>query len=204
MPLTLTCSCGKSLQVADQYAGRRVKCPGCGATQTAEQPAPRRAAADPPGADSHAEFDDFEVVEESGATAAPTTSQAAASTRPRVKAVASEEPEPPAPPQDAPPAKSKKKKKKKKANNAEEGDWYEQMREREARVKRAVRGTAFIVLGALIVIGVAIAFLGYREELKELGGRTMAGLLVLGGVGVAAVGKGVIGLVFGQFLGEDD
>lgn len=44
MAITLTCSCGQQLQVADQYAGQRVKCPGCGQVLTA----PAKAAAAPP------------------------------------------------------------------------------------------------------------------------------------------------------------
>lgn len=30
MTIDATCSCGKTLRVPDQYAGKRVKCPGCG------------------------------------------------------------------------------------------------------------------------------------------------------------------------------
>lgn len=30
MPILVTCGCGKSLNVKDEFAGRRVKCPGCG------------------------------------------------------------------------------------------------------------------------------------------------------------------------------
>lgn len=30
MAITITCTCGKSLQVADEHAGQRGKCPGCG------------------------------------------------------------------------------------------------------------------------------------------------------------------------------
>jgi hypothetical protein len=45
MPITITCSCGKALRVSDEHAGRRVRCPGCGAVQTVpeadEAPAPR-------------------------------------------------------------------------------------------------------------------------------------------------------------------
>ena len=30
MPIPLTCGCGRSLRIKDEFAGRRVKCPGCG------------------------------------------------------------------------------------------------------------------------------------------------------------------------------
>jgi hypothetical protein len=29
MPIVATCSCGKTIRVQDQYAGKRVRCPGC-------------------------------------------------------------------------------------------------------------------------------------------------------------------------------
>jgi hypothetical protein len=34
MPVSFSCSCGKQLRVPDEYAGRRVKCPGCGEATT--------------------------------------------------------------------------------------------------------------------------------------------------------------------------
>src|SRR5438067_4672369 len=35
MPITLNCACGKTLRVADEHAGKRVKCPACAAVLTA-------------------------------------------------------------------------------------------------------------------------------------------------------------------------
>jgi hypothetical protein len=32
MAITVNCTCGKQLQARDEYAGKRLKCPGCGAT----------------------------------------------------------------------------------------------------------------------------------------------------------------------------
>jgi hypothetical protein len=40
MPITLNCTCGKILRVADEHAGRRVKCPACNAITTAPAPEP--------------------------------------------------------------------------------------------------------------------------------------------------------------------
>lgn len=58
MPISFTCTCGKTLQVKDEFAGRRVRCPACNGVATApagepefevvDDPAPRRAAAPPP------------------------------------------------------------------------------------------------------------------------------------------------------------
>src|SRR5262245_42909091 len=31
MPITFNCGCGKTLRVADEHAGKRVKCPACNA-----------------------------------------------------------------------------------------------------------------------------------------------------------------------------
>jgi hypothetical protein len=35
MPITIPCICGKTLRVADEHAGKRVKCPACQAIATA-------------------------------------------------------------------------------------------------------------------------------------------------------------------------
>ena len=41
MPITLNCSCGKTLRVADEHAGKRVKCPSCNAIIASTPPAPQ-------------------------------------------------------------------------------------------------------------------------------------------------------------------
>jgi hypothetical protein len=40
MPITLNCTCGKTLRVADEHAGRRVKCPACNAVIAPPAPQP--------------------------------------------------------------------------------------------------------------------------------------------------------------------
>jgi hypothetical protein len=40
MPIDFSCSCGKKLRVKDEHAGRKFKCPDCGALIRAERPAP--------------------------------------------------------------------------------------------------------------------------------------------------------------------
>jgi hypothetical protein len=216
MPITLNCTCGKPLRVADEHAGKQVKCPACNAILTAERPK------EPAESAGSGEFDDFEVLEETVVEETTPTppqpiplppepaAQPAAPSRPRLKATVAEELEPQAPPA-APAEKPKKRKKKKKVKTAsgEDGDddWYERMRENEAWMRRVLRGSAFIVLGVLILAGVAIIYFGYREDVKwlqETGGKGILGLILLTVFGLAAVVKGVIGLFFGQFLGEDD
>ena len=41
MPITLRCSCGKTLQVKDEYAGKRVRCPACSDALTVPVPEPQ-------------------------------------------------------------------------------------------------------------------------------------------------------------------
>jgi hypothetical protein len=48
MPILVRCDCGKQLKAKDELAGRRVKCPGCGAVLTVpdiDEPAPNRPSA---------------------------------------------------------------------------------------------------------------------------------------------------------------
>ena len=40
MPITISCPCGKKLRVADEHAGKRVKCPACQAVSTVPAPEP--------------------------------------------------------------------------------------------------------------------------------------------------------------------
>ncbi|HZY86689.1 MAG TPA: hypothetical protein VFE78_17775 [Gemmataceae bacterium] len=44
MPIPLTCACGRSLRIKDEYAGKQGKCPGCGAVL--DIPKPEAAAED--------------------------------------------------------------------------------------------------------------------------------------------------------------
>ena len=41
MPIAFECSCGKSLQVKDEHAGRRVRCPACSETLSVPAPMPQ-------------------------------------------------------------------------------------------------------------------------------------------------------------------
>jgi phage FluMu protein Com len=54
MPITLNCKCGKILRVADQHAGKRVKCPACQTIHTVPVPAPAPEAETEP---------EFEIIE---------------------------------------------------------------------------------------------------------------------------------------------
>jgi hypothetical protein len=52
MPITFNCTCGKTLRVPDETAGRRAKCPACNAVVNVPKPEPEP---------------EFEVVEEAPA-----------------------------------------------------------------------------------------------------------------------------------------
>jgi hypothetical protein len=57
VPITFNCPCGKTLRVPDEHAGRRAKCPACGAVVPVPGPdpvfeveeKPQPGAAPPPG-----------------------------------------------------------------------------------------------------------------------------------------------------------
>jgi hypothetical protein len=190
MAISLDCACGKVIKASDSLAGKRMPCPACGATRVVP------AALPPPPATSSAAGDDFEVLDDD-------TPLPEKSVRAPVKAVVVEEAAEENPPESA---KKRKKKKKRRAGTDEEtnAELYERLRANDARLKRIARGSAFLVLGLAIVVGVVIAFTVYPQELKEVGARTIGGMIIFGLVGLAAIGKGIIGLLFGQFFGEDD
>jgi hypothetical protein len=203
----MRCTCGKPLRVGDEHAGKRVKCPACGALLTAERAG---------------EFDDFEVLEEAPAPTSPPAPQplppepepaaqpaTPSKSKPRVKATVEEEKPAAAPPPATPGVVGKpKKKKKKKAGAAageEDDDWYERMRESEAKMRRILRGSAFVVAGVLVLVGAAVLYFGYGDDLEWAGGvKVKLFLIIMVIAGLAAVGKGAIGLATGQFLGDDD
>ena len=46
MPIKVSCQCGQTLTAKDSLAGKRVKCPKCGAPLTISRPQPKQPAAD--------------------------------------------------------------------------------------------------------------------------------------------------------------
>lgn len=75
MPISVTCDkCGKTLKVGDALAGKRVKCPGCGATVTVA--ATSGGAADSGGT---GKFDPFELMAPSGSSTSRGPASAGAS-----------------------------------------------------------------------------------------------------------------------------
>lgn len=63
MPISFPCPCGKTLQVGDDFAGKRVRCPACRAVATAP-PAAAPVPAAPPAPPPAEEDPGFDVVDE--------------------------------------------------------------------------------------------------------------------------------------------
>lgn len=51
MSHTVACACGKTIRVKDDYAGKRIRCPGCGAPLVVPDGGPPRGEEDEPGSD---------------------------------------------------------------------------------------------------------------------------------------------------------
>lgn len=165
MAISLPCSCGKTLKVKEELAGKRIKCPACSLVLTVPVP-------------------ELEPVE------AATSEAAADLTSDR---------------SDEATKKKKKKKKKKKtlserlAEKEEKEQEFERETERRQFVRRIFRGTAYVVLGAIITIAAIYAMVVFWDSLLDPNlwhyGALVA-LIFL--VGLAAIGKGTLSLVFGQ------
>jgi hypothetical protein len=78
MPIQLCCSCGRQLKIADEYTGKRIKCPSCGAAQSV------------PAADS-VEYD-VEIVEEAPPAAVSPAPRQPARAKPALEAEATKPP----------------------------------------------------------------------------------------------------------------
>jgi hypothetical protein len=93
----------------------------------------------------------------------------------------------------------KKKKKKKRAKTREEVDAeYERWVEKTYWRKRIFRGSAFIVLGLIIIAGGTYLLALHHQDVRPI----WSVLILL--TGVAGVLKGLFGLFFGKFFGEDE
>jgi hypothetical protein len=99
----------------------------------------------------------------------------------------------------APVKKKKKRKKRPRAKTrAEVDEEYTQWVQKSYWRKRVFRGSAFIGLGVIIVLGACYLLVLHPQDVKPL----HSVLLLL--VGVAGIFKGLFGLFFGQFFGEDE
>jgi hypothetical protein len=161
MPITLACPCGKTLQVKDELAGKRIKCPGCGGVLDVQEELPEL---EPLDADP------------------PDLAGDAAEPGPRAQA-------------------KKKKKKKKRARTKSREEVDEEFAEWQRRSywrKRVFRGSAFIVMGLIIAVSGIYLLVWHPQDLQPL---YSVFFLVLG---IAAVVKGLVGMFFGEFFGEEE
>jgi hypothetical protein len=171
MSIAFTCTCGKPFNVADQLAGRTLKCPACHKPVAVPDPA----ATDFETVEDEPVTVDCEVVAEGGSPGSDPT-------RP----------------------KKRKKKKGPKSDRAtpdpelEPEEYQRWLRETSRRQTALFRGSAFLGLGLIIVGGAVYIWVRHRQDMNPLH------ILLIGLVGVLAVGKGAFGLLTGQFVGEDD
>jgi len=190
MPITVSCPCGKSFTVGDEFAGRTGKCKGCGAALVVPTPA--------------ADTGDVELLEDEPEPVLVVEEKPA----PKKAPVTVEEDAPkPSGVVGTPKAAKKRKKKKKKAGSSPSGeDEVAQVIAYEARVKRIVHASAYIVLGLVILVGAWYMWSRQKDAVDEMGGEGRIGLILLLVLGIAAVGKGLFGLFFGHFLelGDED
>ena len=187
MPITLACPCGKPLRVGDQHAGKLVKCPICGATQRASHavavdphsPNPPKPPRRPPETS-----DDFEVIEETipatkpvppKPSPAPSTPRSEDSPQGRGCRRGGEARRRPGITGEPKKPKKKRKKKARTAGEDDDGNYLDRMRENEAWVKRMIRGSAYIVVGVAILIGVGIIYSQYWEDRERGGGQGGSG-----------------------------
>jgi hypothetical protein len=189
MPITLNCSCGKRLQVKDEFAGRRVKCPACGSI--AQVPAPE---AEP----------QFEVVEDEEPARPPRKAAAKKSEtagfnfssgggddddKPRKKG-RSKLDEDDEEEEDAPRSRRRR------HDDDDEDDEEEDDRPRRRKSRRQPQSNMGARVGymigglVLLLIGVGLAMLGWYG-----GGRSSTKLLILGVcLAIGGIGTGFKGL----------
>ena len=180
MPITLNCTCGKTLRIADEHAGKRIKCPACNGILSSAVPQPAMPA--------------FEVVEDEPKQ----LTQARPVAKPRAvdddddtgygvrKAERSADTPKPKPAF-------------RKRSDDDDGDEPRPRKKKRPRLSRrsgerggaeAGRRIGYIVGGAFgLVVGVALAVWGNDGE-----GRGATRLMIFGGI--VAIG-GLIGLVQG-------
>ena len=182
MPIPLKCPCGKKLQVKDELAGRRVKCPACGGAITVPAPEP-----------------EFEVVEDEPAPAAKARKNdppPVKATKKPVRAAAAlddEEEEEERPrkksgrsrlddDEDEEEERPRKKKKRKSRAGSDEPFW-------KTPFGMILNGIGLMILGAA---GIALYLLDDREKI---------GLLIAGGLCICF---GIGGIVKGMSGGSSD
>jgi hypothetical protein len=170
MSISFACACGKNFTVADEYAGKRTKCPACGAPLTvpapAGEPAPQKS----------------ESEEDAAYRALLEAPEADTASPNRAAPPASHFDQPPPPPArpTGPPTPTARKPKFRKPSAEER----EARKHREPRQHDPERGKrTFYVIGGvfLMLLGAGIGFISVNERISIRGG--VAGFfMVIGGI----------------------
>lgn len=193
MPITFNCPCGKALRVADENAGKRIKCPACQAVGTAPSAAPK-----------------FELVEDE-----PREKPPVAKASPVAKKPARDDDDPGFTVEDDEdePAKKKTKptfskgsrrddeddeepKKKKKKRRRDDDDDDDEPRRRRSSDPDAGKKIMYLIGGLILaVVGIVIAFFWYQNGphtgRRPYSGYILGACMVIVGIGTAI--KGITG-----------
>lgn len=193
MPITFNCPCGKALRIADENAGKRVKCPACQAVGTAPAAAPK-----------------FELVEDDEPPARPAPAKPKSVAKAAVEedagfTVEDDEDEKPKSKKKPVPVKSSRRDeddedddrpKKKKKPRRDDEDEDERPRRRKSADPDTGKKIAHVVGGLIVLlVGVVIAFLWHQNG-PHTGRRPHSGYILgacLAVAGVIAAIKGITG-----------
>ena len=199
MPITFSCGCGRSLKVADELAGKRVRCPACNATAEVppaddggfevvddEPPKPVRATvAKAVPAKAKPPEDDFELVDDDEEDV-----------KPKKKKRRDDDDE------DERPAKRTSQKSKRYDDDDDEDD-RPRKKKRKSQPAEASGGMRLLyIFGgiALVIAGGAVAYFSYQSEGRRVGRGIGLGV-VLAIVGTIGVYRGATGEID---VGEED
>jgi hypothetical protein len=170
MPITFDCDCGKQFTVADEFAGKRTKCPACKSALTVPETTPT-----PPAAEEEALSDEdkaFRALAEAP-DPEPTAAPARASYAP-----SSFERAPPKPPQSAPPGPAKVLKSPKTTTNWKDSPRRESRRHDPDAIKRIL----YVIGGVLMMlIGGVVGFFSIDRGISIRGG-VFGFFLLIGGI----------------------
>ena len=198
MPITFSCGCGRSLKVADELAGKRVRCPAC-----------NKAAEVPPADDGGFEVVDDEPPKPVRATVAKAVPAKAKPPEEDFELVDDDE-------EDVKPKKKKRrddderpakrtsqKSKRYDDDDDEEEDDRPRKKKRKSQPAEASGGMRLLyIFGgiALVIAGVAVAYFSWQSEGRRVGRGIGLGV-VLAIVGTIGVYRGATGEID---VGEDD